>query len=259
MAEQSYNLKYTGKEIDDLLDKANDMNGSAQVPTGGTSGQVLTKKSGTDFDAEWKTPGVALPAGGTAGQILTKNSSTNGDASWKTPKAPSNPLPVGGTTGQVLAKKSNTNYDAEWIDARPYVPIGGIIEWDGTGLTGAPDLSTPEKVADVYGYGTWERYGVDRVTLGAGGEYTAGSIGGEASHTLTVTELPKDIGKFDALTWASNNNLTSGAFTVYQRHKDKNLNGGDIVGDALFTLSGGGSAHNNMPPYTTVYRYRRIA
>lgn len=117
MAEQSYNLKYTGKEIDDLLDKANDMNSSAQVPAGGTSGQVLTKKSRTDYDAEWKTPGVALPDGGTAGQILTKNSSTNGDASWKTPATPRNPLPTGGTTGQVLAKKSDTNYDTEWIDA----------------------------------------------------------------------------------------------------------------------------------------------
>lgn len=145
MAEQSYNLKYTGKEIDDLLDKANNMDSSAQVPVGGTSGQVLTKKSGTDYDAEWKTPGVALPTGGTAeqiltknsatdgdaswkdapialpdggdsGQVLTKNSSTNGDASWKTPEAPSNPLPTGGTTGQVLAKSSNTDFDVTWAD-----------------------------------------------------------------------------------------------------------------------------------------------
>lgn len=59
MADQGYNLKYTGKEIDDLLDKANAMNSSAQVPTGGTSGQVLTKKSGTNFDAEWKSPSLA--------------------------------------------------------------------------------------------------------------------------------------------------------------------------------------------------------
>lgn len=145
MAEQSYNLKYTGKEIDDLLDKANDMDSSAQVPIGGTSGQVLTKKSGTDYDAEWKTPGVALPAGGAAeqiltknsatdgdaswkdapialpdggdsGQVLTKNSSFNGDASWKTPATPSNPLPTGGTTGQVLAKSSNTDFDVTWED-----------------------------------------------------------------------------------------------------------------------------------------------
>lgn len=59
MADQGYNLKYTGKEIDDLLDKANAMNSSAQVPTGGSIGQVLTKKSGTDFDAEWEAPSLA--------------------------------------------------------------------------------------------------------------------------------------------------------------------------------------------------------
>ena len=141
----------------------------------------------------------------------------------------------------------------------PYVPIGGIIEWDGTGLTGAPDLRTPEKVAAVYGYGTWERYGTDRVTVGAGGEYAAGSVDGEATHTLTVAELPKDIGNFDALSWASANYLTSGAFTVDQRHLDRTMNGGNDAGDALFTLSGGGVAHNNMQPYIATYRYRRIA
>ena len=141
----------------------------------------------------------------------------------------------------------------------PYVPVGGIIAWDGTGLIGAPDLSTPEKVAAVYGYGTWERYATDRVTVGAGRNYAAGSVGGEAKHALTVAELPKNIGKFDALSWASNNDLTGGAFTVDQKHKDKTMPGGTNVGDALFTLSGGGAAHNNMPPYIANYKYRRIA
>ena len=141
----------------------------------------------------------------------------------------------------------------------PYVPVGGIIEWDGTGLPDAPDLSTPEKVAAVYGYGTWARYGVDRVTVGAGGEYEAGSTGGEAKHALTVAELPKNIGKFDALSWASNNSLTEGAFTVDQKHQDKTMPSGTNVGDALFTLSGGGAAHNNMQPYIGTYKYRRIA
>lgn len=141
----------------------------------------------------------------------------------------------------------------------PYVPVGGVIEWDGTGLIGAPDLSTPEKVAAVYGYGTWERYATDRVTVGAGKDYAAGSVGGEAKHALTVAELPKNIGKFDALSWASNNDLTGGAFTVDQRHRDKTMPGGTNVGDALFTLSGGGAAHNNMPPYIANYKYRRIA
>lgn len=139
------------------------------------------------------------------------------------------------------------------------LPIGYIFEFDPTGISDAPDLSTPEKVHNYFGYGTWERYGIDRVTVGAGGEYNAGSIGGEATHTLTVAELPKDIGHFDALSWASNNILTGGAFTVNQIHKDRTMSNGSDVGDALFTLSGEGTAHNNMQPYIGTYRYRRIA
>ena len=74
MADQGYNLKYTGKEIDDLLDKADTMNSSAQVPVGGTSGQVLTKKSSANFDAEWKTPvsaGVQSVNGESGAVVLT--------------------------------------------------------------------------------------------------------------------------------------------------------------------------------------------
>ena len=37
------------------------------VPSGGTAGQVLTKKSGTDYDTEWKDAG----GGGTGQQIVT--------------------------------------------------------------------------------------------------------------------------------------------------------------------------------------------
>ena len=140
----------------------------------------------------------------------------------------------------------------------PYVPVGGIIEWDGTGLENAPDLSTPDKVAAVYGYGTWERYGTDRVTVGAGGEYQAGAVGGEKEHMLTVAELPKNIGNLNALSWASNNSQTDGCFSVSQRHKDKTMPSGDTVGDALYTLSGKGQSHNNMPPFIATYRYRRI-
>lgn len=125
MAEQGYNLKYTGKEIDDLLDKVNDMDSSAQVPAGGTSGQVLTKKSGTNYDAEWETPGSSLPSGGTPSQVLTKKSLAAGDAEWR--DAPVM-LPAGGNAGQILQKKSSTRNDAGWVDvpssANP-LPAGG--------------------------------------------------------------------------------------------------------------------------------------
>lgn len=127
MADQGYNLKYTGAEIDALLDKANDMDSSAQVPAGGTSGQVLTKKSGTNYDAEWKTPGSSLPSGGSPAQVLTKKSTAAGDAEWRDVPVQ---LPAGGYTGQILQKKSSTRNDAGWVDmpssANP-LPTGGSV------------------------------------------------------------------------------------------------------------------------------------
>lgn len=136
----------------------------------------------------------------------------------------------------------------------PYVPIGGIIEWDGTGLTGAPDMSTPEKVAAVYGYGTWARYGVDRVTVGAGGEYAAGSTGGEKTHTLTNAELPSPLGPLANIMLDINSN--AGGFgapitTVTQ--------GIYMSKPGAIANEGGNKPHNNMPPYVGAYKYRRIA
>lgn len=130
----------------------------------------------------------------------------------------------------------------------PYVPIGGIIEWDGTGLTGAPDLSTPEKVAAVYGYGTWERYGTDRVTVGAGGDYAAGSVGGEKEHTLTVPEIPEH--NHSALTGGgSNSQYGLGVVTNSNGQYEK----------WAIQNTGGSQPHNNMQPYIAAYRYRRIS
>ena len=143
----------------------------------------------------------------------------------------------------------------------PYVPVGGIIEWDGTGLTGAPDLSTPEKVAAVYGYGTWERYGTDRVTVGAGGEYEAGATGGEKEHKLIIDEIPYHEHDQYGVTSDGNPNR------IVYRNRTGNSNGGYaeiiswITGREKLTTGGCGSSkpHNNMQPYIANYRYRRIA
>jgi microcystin-dependent protein len=143
-----------------------------------------------------------------------------------------------------------------------YVPIGGIIEWDGTGLIGAPDLSTPEKVAAVYGYGTWERYGTDRVTVGAGGEYAAGATGGEKEHTLNVDEMPAH-----GHSLATNGNPTfslvaNGATSapVVTGQSIGAISSSQIHGFNVVAVgTGGNQPHNNMQPYIAPYRYRRIA
>lgn len=144
----------------------------------------------------------------------------------------------------------------------PYVPIGGIIEWDGTGLTGAPDLSTPEKVAAVYGYGTWERYGTNRVTVGAGGEYEAGATGGEKEHKLTSNEIPS----LDTPLYMNGNtgfpigcypSSGSGRGEMYPvTIGPKTACEQDLVGSRLNYNQ---KAVNNMQPYIGTYRYRRIA
>lgn len=63
------------------------------------------------YSAMIEVPGSALPTGGTTGQVLTKSSSADFATTW------TDKLPDGGSTGQVLRKASNTSQDAEWGDA----------------------------------------------------------------------------------------------------------------------------------------------
>ena len=57
------------------------------LPTGGSTDQVLAKVDGTDFNVYWKTDatGSGLPTGGATGQVLTKYSNNDYEASWQTP------------------------------------------------------------------------------------------------------------------------------------------------------------------------------
>lgn len=87
---------------------------TGKLPAGGTTGQYLKKSSATDYEAEWATLGGTLPTGGTAGQYLKKNSASNYSAEWVTL---SGLLPTGGTAGQYLKKSSSVNYAVEWASA----------------------------------------------------------------------------------------------------------------------------------------------
>lgn len=70
------------------------------IPSGGTTGQILTKNGAGNFDSSWKdSAGAGLPIGGTTGQILTKNSPTIGDATWQDPTS--------GASGDVIVRRYN--------------------------------------------------------------------------------------------------------------------------------------------------------
>lgn len=116
--------------------------------------------------------------------------------------------------------------------------------------------------AKLFG-GTWTQI-QDRFLLAAGSSYSAGSTGGEAEHKLTTSEMPrhshnKSYGTTVAL------NGTSGEVA-----RSKVASGGDVYAftasdiDSLsyggsVTNTGGGVAHNNMPPYLAVFVWKRTA
>ena len=100
--------------------------------------------------------------------------------------------------------------------------------------------------------GVWEQI-KDTFLLSAGDTYTAGNTGGEATHTLTVDEIPSH--RHPGLTVteqpANIGNGNSGIGLNYS-----GSNGGSPLATAF---AGGGQAHNNMPPYLVVYMWKRTA
>jgi hypothetical protein len=112
--------------------------------------------------------------------------------------------------------------------------------------------------SNIFGFGTWERI-EDRFLLAAGSTYAAGSTGGEATHTLTVDEMPrhKHYGIFVdgnasfEIGFNSGSNITTSAGRM-----------NTTSGSAQFRIetanSGNSQPHNNMPPYLTVYMWKRV-
>ena len=128
-----------GSQGDPGSDGADGTNGSdgadgVGIPLGGTTGQVLAKNSGGDYDTKWITPDYEsnynIPEGGSQGQFLGKASATSGDIAWmNVPTSEGNQeLPNGGNAGQVLAKTSSANGAVAWVDpvaGEGNVPSGG--------------------------------------------------------------------------------------------------------------------------------------
>lgn len=103
--------------------------------------------------------------------------------------------------------------------------------------------------ATLFG-GSWTQL-KDRFLLSVGDTYkSAGLTGGEADHTLTVAEMP-----------SHRHGASEGQFHAYTGSNGVDtVSGGTNFKSIQYTAYvGGGGSHNNMPPYITVYVWRRIA
>lgn len=127
-------------------------------------------------------------------------------------------------------------------------PVGSIfLSTDGT------------EPAELYG-GTWEQI-KDVFLLGAGDTYAAGGTGGEAEHTLTKSELPRIREHLNGLTaYDANINGVEGILTLTEENTHSNVQPGNGTKYTTLGMSlGDGLPHNNMPPYYSIYIWRRVA
>lgn len=132
-------------------------------------------------------------------------------------------------------------------------PVGYTFTWDP--VSGSDiDLSTPEKVADHFGFGTWQQI-KDTFILAAGDKYSVGSSGGEETHKLTIAEMPKHTHNV----YFSNPDFQENAWGfTYERTGAKAAS--QITPDFTGILySGDGQPFNVMPKYRSMYVWKRIA
>lgn len=125
--------------------------------------------------------------------------------------------------------------------------------------------------------GTWEQI-EDTFLLAAGSTYSAGTTGGEASHTLSLTEMPSHIHevrnqyiqnslgeitkdktgfllKESSISYTTEGTTYHGAASAAYFGKTGYTGG---VGSNHIE-AGEIQPHNNMPPYLTVYMWKRVS
>lgn len=98
---------------------------------------------------------------------------------------------------------------------------------------------------ELYG-GTWVQV-KDCFILAAGDTYAAGTVGGEATHTLTEEEMPSHT----HTTYRTMSGESGSSIYVPSQS--------GTASDVETTAAGGGQAHNNMPPYKAYYVWERTA
>lgn len=106
------------------------------------------------------------------------------------------------------------------------------------------------KPSTLFG-GTWERI-KDAFLLASGDTYSAGSTGGEAAHTLTISELPEHQHDLQ-------NTDSSGEYADFTSFGVAEASNQGEAGNIRTSYVGGGQAHNNMPPYLCVNIWKRTA
>lgn len=112
-----------------------------------------------------------------------------------------------------------------------------------------------ENPASLLGGGGWTQI-KDKFILAAGDTYKKGQTGGEASHTLTVGEMPNHTHRiyFDNNYSANSNGVDAST----NQWKQALVNQNNTTANINLSFTGSSQAHNNMPPYEVFYCWKRV-
>lgn len=111
------------------------------------------------------------------------------------------------------------------------------------------NVSNSTNPATILGFGTWERV-QGQFIIGASATIAAGSTGGEATHKLTINEMPIHTHDISASSVTPGDNLSGGIMISSHDLYDY------VVSRGVHN-TGGDQPHNNMPPYLAVYMWQR--
>lgn len=123
--------------------------------------------------------------------------------------------------------------------------------------------------------GQWEQL-KDKFLLGCGDIYQNGTTGGEASHVLTTSEMPSHNHSASTNSTGGHRHTFKGWWTtkgdgsatyacVARTQQNDAVEYGSFAtaGEHSHTVTvnntGGGVGHNNMPPYLSIYMWKRIS
>lgn len=178
---------------------------------GGTSGQMLTKASGTDLDFTWVTPeigditavtaGTGLTGGGTSGSVSLAIDSTVATLTGSqtlTNKTLTAPVINGGLINLTLNAQTGTTYTAVAGDSGKLVTLSN---------SSAITVTLPPSVYSVGEQINFVQLGAGQVTFSQGSGVTIVSAGATAS----APKIGKQYAAATAICTASNTFLVIGA------------------------------------------------
>ena len=250
IAEKSDMSQFATKEY---VDNGLDVKASKDIATTSANGLM----SSTD---KAKLNGIAEGANRTTVDTALSTTSTNPVQNKVVKTALDGKASSSHTHDEYLSHPIQLQENTDYGTTLPSNPTNGRLFFQETSVTSLIDLVYPVGAVYIsmnqtspqtlFG-GTWKQI-QGRFLIGAGTAYPAGSTGGEATHTLTASEIPDHTHTFKY----TGQSVTTGVNSIRLYQAASNQYNAYSGGQSS---NCGGQAHNNLPPYMAVYMWTRTA